>query len=239
MTVNERSRPGAAAAAINPAVLIALAVPAGVALALMIMPRWLPGLSASLLDAEPKGCWYVSRATAFVAYLLMWGSMIFGLLMTSKTARLWPGGPAALDLHRHTSLLGLGFAAVHALVLLGDRYMNLAPAQVLIPFAMESYRPIEVALGQTAIYAGGMIAGSFYIRSRIGTKAWRAIHFASFAIFILVLAHGLLSGTDSTTPWAQAIYWFTGGSVLFLTIYRVLAARIARGGRAAQPAVGQ
>ena len=38
--------------------------------------------------------------------------------------------------------------------------------------------------------------------------------------------HGLASGTDSLLPWAQALYWFFGGSVLFLTVVRIVAGLI-------------
>ncbi|NNJ13281.1 hypothetical protein EKD04_023435, partial [Chloroflexales bacterium ZM16-3] len=34
--------------------------------------------------------------------------------------------------------------------------------------------------------------------------------------------HGLWSGSDSGQVVVQGFYWFTGGSVLFLTAYRIL-----------------
>ncbi len=38
----------------------------------------------------------------------------------------------------------------------------------------------------------------------------------------LVLVHGILSGTDSHTVWAGALYWFAGGSLLLLLFYRIM-----------------
>jgi hypothetical protein len=69
----------------------------------------------------------------------------------------------------------------------------------------------------------GIVGLSFYVRPLIGRQGWRAIHVISFVIFGLALCHGLLSGSDTGTAWAQAIYWVSGGSVLFLTLDRVLA----------------
>jgi hypothetical protein len=63
---------------------------------------------------------------------------VLGLSITNRLARLWPGGPAAADLHEHASLLGLAFGLLHALVLLGDAYIGYTLPQLLIPFASVS-----------------------------------------------------------------------------------------------------
>ena len=119
----------------------------GAVLAAVALPALLPGtLAASLTSAEPKAYWYLSRASAFVAFILVWASMIFGLLMTSRTARVWPGGPAAFDLHQFTSLLGLGVALFHVLVLLGDKYIGYTLPQLLLPFNSTEYKPLWVGI---------------------------------------------------------------------------------------------
>jgi len=195
---------------------------ASAVLALVVLPIWVPVLSSSLNEATPRGYWYLSRASALVAYGMLWMSMVLGLLMTNKMARVWPGGPTAFDLHEHTSLLGLGFALFHVLVLLGDHYINYSAGDLLVPFASANYRPFWVGLGQIGIYLLAALIVSFPLRRRIGTRTWRAIHFISFAVFALALGHGFFSGTDSLDGWARGMYLFTGGSVLFLTIYRAL-----------------
>ena len=175
--------------------------------------------------AGQHSAWYLSRASAFVAYVLLWWSMIVGLSITNRLARLWPGGPAAADLHEHASLLGLGFALLHALVLLGDSYIGYTLPQILIPFASSSYQPIWVGLGQVGLYLMALITFSFYTRRWIGARAWRTIHYLSFAVFALALLHGLFSGTDSSLPWALWMYMSTGASVLAMTAYRKVVRR--------------
>lgn len=201
--------------------LIALSAVGGALLALAI-PTLLPGLSASLLGPEPKVYWYLSRSTAFVAYGLLWLSMALGLMMTNKLARIWPGGPVAFDLHAHTSILGLAFGLFHALILLGDSYANYTLGQILIPFASGGDQALWVGLGQIGLYLMAIVGLSFYVRPLIGRAGWRLIHFLSFVIFGLALFHGVQSGSDTGTAWAQGMYWFSGASLLFLTIYRVL-----------------
>lgn len=206
-------------------VLMLVACIAGVLAALLVLPAWLPRVCASLLGIDPKGYWYLARVSALVAFVLLWLSIALGLGMTNRLARVWPGGPVAFDLHQHTSLLGLALALFHALVLLGDQYMNYTVAQVLIPFASKAYRPLWVGLGQIGLYLMAIVGLSFFARSITGHRFWRAIHYLSFVVFLLALAHGLLSGTDTTAVWARGMYLSSGGSVLLLAIYRGLSAR--------------
>ncbi len=205
-----------------------LAIMAGTLLAAWILPTWLPGLTASLLESQPKAFWYLSRGSAMAGYWLLWISMAFGLLITNKLARVWPGGPTAFELHEYVSLLGLGFGLFHALVLIGDQFTNYSLPQLLVPFASAPYRPFWVGLGQSAFYLWLLINLSFYVRKWIGNRMWHLIHFLSFLTFALVLVHGIASGTDSSALWSAWMYWASGGSLLFLTIYRIFAKQITR-----------
>jgi predicted ferric reductase len=181
----------------------------------------LAAFGAALLGEQ--SAWYLSRASAFVAYVLLWWSMILGLSITNRLARVWPGGPAAADLHEQASLLGLGFGLLHALVLLGDKYIGYTLSQILIPFASGGYQPLWVGLGQIGLYLMALVTFSFYVRRWIGARVWRTIHYLSFVVFGLALMHGLFSGTDSSMPWAIWMYVSTGVSVLAMTIYRFFA----------------
>ena len=202
--------------------LIMLAMIIGLIAAILVLPAWLPNMATSLAGESPKVYWYLSRATAFVSLSVLWLSMALGLGITNKIARLWPGAPAAFAIHEFVSLLGLAFALFHALVLLGDHYINFTIAQIFLPFSTVDYRPTWVGIGQIGFYVWLIVALSFYIRSSIGQKTWRVIHYLSFAMYLMGLLHGLFSGTDSTTAWAQWYYWISGGSLLFLFVYRMV-----------------
>lgn len=200
---------------------------------LLISPGTFIATLGSLVGPEPKGYWYLARTTGFVAYGLLWWSMALGLMITNRLARAWPGGPAVNDLHEHASLLGLAFGAAHALALLGDHYIGYTLAEVVIPFAGASYRPLWVGVGQIAFYLMAILTLSFYVRSWIGRRFWRAIHAGSFSVFALALAHGLLSGTDSGAGWARLLYALSAASLAALTAYRLVVYPRWRLGRAA------
>ena len=205
-------------------ILLLMAVAGGAYAAILVLPDWLPALSASFEGSAPQVFWFLSRASALVAYGLLWISMALGLLITNKLARLWPGGPVAFDLHQFASLLGLAFAMFHALILMGDHYINYSLVQVLVPFASTDYRPVWVGIGQIGFYLMAIVTLSFYIRRQITPRNWRLIHYLSFLTYIMALAHGVFSGTDSSLTWTNGLYWISGGLLIFLSLYRVLSA---------------
>ncbi len=208
-------RPGSAALLLGGAV-------AGGLLAVAVGPGWWPGLAESLLGSSPKAYWYLSRASGLVAYALLWISAVLGLALTSRAARLWPGGPAAFDLHQFTGLLGLAISLFHTIVLLGDGYTGFTLLQILLPFADTPYRPLWVGMGQVGLYLGLAVGLSFYVRQRIGPRTWRLLHYGSFLVYWLVTVHGLAAGSDSGAPAILALYWVTGAAAYFLVVYRLL-----------------
>jgi predicted ferric reductase len=164
----------------------------------------------------------LSRASAFMAYGLLWLAMALGVAIHNKLSRIWPGGPAAYALHRYASLAGLVFMSIHVLLLLGHPALGYSIANALLPFASSSYRPLMVGLlGKVSFYLMGIVGLSFYIRSRLGQRLWRLIHYLSFAVFLLALIHGLFAGSDSPTVWARGVYLGSGGILLILTVYRL------------------
>jgi predicted ferric reductase len=202
--------------------LLLLSAVAGAALAILVLPDWLPAMNSSLQGSAPQVFWFLSRSSALVAYSLLWLSMALGLLITNKLARLWPGGPVAFDLHQFTSLLGLAIALFHGLILMGDQYIKFDLARVFIPFSNPDYRPLWVGLGQVGFYLLAIVALSFYIRRQITPRRWRLIHYLSFLTYLLALAHGIFSGTDSSLGWVNSLYWASGGLLLFFLIFRIL-----------------
>jgi predicted ferric reductase len=201
---------------------VLLAIVIGTLMAVVLLPSWMPNLANSLLGSDPKAFWYLSRGSAFVALSLLWVSMALGLTMSNKMARVWPGVPAAFAIHEYVSLLGLAFSIFHGLILLGDHYIKFDLAQIIVPFAANSYKPLLVGFGQLGFYVWLIVALSFYVRSHIGPKTWRALHYVSFLTYVMAMYHGITSGTDTAASWATWYYWISGGSLLFLLMQRIV-----------------
>src|SRR2546421_721437 len=95
--------------------------------------------------------WYVARASGLVAWALLAGSVVWGLLMTSKIVRGRVSNPWLLDLHRWLGGLALVFTGVHVAAILGDTYVHFSLASVFVPLA-NSWHPVAVAWGVASLY---------------------------------------------------------------------------------------
>ncbi|HEX9104176.1 MAG TPA: hypothetical protein VF997_18315, partial [Polyangia bacterium] len=210
----------------RPAAALVAGVLVGAAAGLACVGDWSAALAGALDGPQPRGWWLLSRASGLVAYVALWLTMVMGLLVSNRWARAWPGARLAVDVHRDASLVALGLARVHALVLLGDRWARFTLGGILLPFAAPVDGWVAIALGQLALYLAVAIVASFFVRRAIGARLWRALHFATFALFALATAHGLAAGSDAG-PIASAMYLVAAATVLFLALHRALLAAFA------------
>lgn len=162
--------------------------------------------------------WYVTRAAGLTAYFLLWLSMLWGLVIPSKIFQPFMDGAFSYDFHEFLSLLGLGFVALHVVVLLFDKFLQFSLLQILIPFT-DSYRPLWVGLGIIGFYLFLLVTVTFYLRKRIGSALFRAIHVTSILGYLGVTLHGLFAGTDSALPAVTGLYAVTSLVILFFTVY--------------------
>lgn len=170
------------------------------------------------LSESTTAYWYMSRAGGMTAYLLVWGSVVWGLLLSSKITGRLISMPVAYGLHEFLSILAIVFAIVHAAVLLGDDYIGFTVFHLAIPF-ISPYEPMWTGLGILALYLSMALTGSFYIRNIIGHRTWRSVHYFTFVAYLLILVHAIMAGSDSNLIITILLYWSTGFSVLFLTVY--------------------
>jgi methionine sulfoxide reductase heme-binding subunit len=162
------------------------------------------GLFNRALTADEKLSWHLVRSTGISAYLLMVGSMVWGLLMSSQFVKDWSPGPLSMTVHSTLSWLAVLLAFIHAFLLLWDRYFSYSLVHILVPFT-GPYRPEWVGLGTLAFWVSLVITLSFSVKKRIGNRVWRWIHMLSYASFALVTLHGLGAGSDSQQPGFQII----------------------------------
>jgi predicted ferric reductase len=168
-----------------------------------------------------QAMWYVTRSAGFASYLLLWLSTALGLAIPTKLFdRLMPRA-ATFDFHQFISLLAIGFIILHVGVLMIDRYLPYTLAQILVPF-ISPYRPVWVGIGVFSFYLTLLVTITFYIRSRIGMKTFKVIHYFSLVSYLGVVMHSFLSGTDSSLPAVQGLYISTFLVVVFFTAYWII-----------------
>lgn len=213
----------------NPAHSLLAASSANLAAAMPSSIRELLGFEAHMmglpLTGQTSAYWYMARAGGLVAYLLLWSSSIWGLTLSTKVISDMIPAPLAYGIHEFLSILAIIFAVLHAVVLLGDQYIQFNIFHLAIPF-IAPYEPLWTGLGTIGLYLSAALTASFYIRRQIGQKVWRAMHYIAFVAYVLALVHGLMAGTDSPLAITKLMYLGTGFSVLFLTYYRLFTLKI-------------
>lgn len=199
------------------------------------------GGMARLLPVDAgHGAWYASRAAGLASYLFIWLGLVGGLLMSSAWFDGLVGRARLLAIHQVASITGVVLGLGHALILIPDQWTHFGLVDVLVPFASYYERNLS-AVGQLVLYLGMLVSASFWVRSSIGARLWRLIHYASFIVYGGALWHGLKMGTDSSESWALAIYFATSSFVLVALIVRLTFARqpVRRAAAPARPAAAE
>jgi predicted ferric reductase len=180
--------------------------------------------------------WYLGRSSGFVSYWLLFASVALGLAISSRFFDGWIGRPWVFEMHKFLSIFVLLAMTFHALIMLPDPYAGFSLKDLLVPMQSQ-YRTVPMTLGIVTLYGSLLITASFYLKGLLGQKAWRLVHYATFGLFVTALAHGVWTGTDSGAVAVQFMYLGSALGVLFLTFFRILAARsvAAREKRAVAP----
>ena len=165
--------------------------------------------------------WILARASGLTAYVLLTLSVLAGLVLKSRPFGRALNAAAVTDTHRFLSLLALGAVALHGLTLVLDSTVHISPGALVVP-GLAPYRPFWTALGVLAADLAALIVVSFPLRKRIGMRAWRRLHWATYGVFSLATMHGLAAGTDTPRSWVFALYLGAVGSVVFATAWRAL-----------------
>ena len=167
--------------------------------------------------------WFTTRAAGVVSLLLFTAVVVMGQLARLRVDS--PGWPRFLtvDLHRNLALLSLVFLVIHIVTAVVDPFTSLGVAPVVLPFG-SSYRRFWLGLGTVAFELTVALIISSLLRRQFGPRAWRAIHWLSYAAWPIAVLHGLGTGTDAFSRWLLVITIVCVAAVLGATIWRVRAA---------------
>lgn len=171
--------------------------------------------------------WYISRASGLVAFTLLTANVVLGLSMSTGIGKRLLAARMSYDLHGFLSVLTLVFLAVHGGSLLFDGFFAFTPLTVLVPF-VSPYAPFWTGLGVVAGWSAAIVAASVRVRSRVGYRTWRQLHYLSFAAYVLAMLHGISAGSDTAVAGVQALYLGSAGLVTTLLLVRILAPRNSR-----------
>ena len=147
--------------------------------------------------------WYTTRGAGAVTQVLLTCVVVLGILSTLRVqGGSWPRF-LTTGLHRNLALMTLVFLILHIITAIVDPFTSLGLG-ALIPFA-SYYRTFWLGLGAIAFELLFAIIVTSLVRGWVGLRAWRVIHWLSYAAWPVGIVHGLGTGTDSWSAWMLAI----------------------------------
>lgn len=175
--------------------------------------------------------WYLARAAGFTALFAATASVVLGALASGART----SDPQSLDrrvlrqlAHRSAAVVTVAMLLLHVVLLVLDSFVDVSVLGALVPFTA-GYRGVALGLGTLATYAMLAVVVTGAARGRIaasaaGARAWRAVHLAAYAVWVLAMAHGLLAGTDTGAWWSWLLYGGCAAAVVVAVWVRVLTA---------------
>ena len=103
-------------------------------------------------------------------------------------------------------MLGLLALAGHGLALVVDRTVRMPLAGLIVP-GLSPYPPLAVGVGVLTAELMLAVYVSFALRKRIGTKNWRRLHWATYAIFAGATCTGSQPGRTAFSPGHGRSIW--------------------------------
>ncbi len=175
---------------------------------------------AALIVTSSTPLWYTTRATGLVAMVLLTAAMAAGLLSSVRFEhRSWPRF-VTLGLHRNLSLLALAFTVLHVLTTVLDNFVSIPVADAFVPF-IATYRPFWLGLGAIAFDLMLALIGTSLVRTRMGLRSWRLVHWTAYACWPIAVVHGLGTGTDTQVRWVLALTAACVLVIVVLTLWRL------------------
>jgi predicted ferric reductase len=170
--------------------------------------------------------WLAARAAGIVAYLLLTGQIVLGLILSHPTNQAtWKLSKRLFPWHENLWIFVLAFLGAHIVSIVLDPYAGVGVAGAVVP-GLSSYRSSPVALGTLAMYALILTGLTARYTKLLPQGFWLKLHRFSIVVFILAWLHGILSGTD--TDALRWLYVWTGLLVLGAAAYRYWVSRKAR-----------
>jgi predicted ferric reductase len=169
-----------------------------------------------------EALWALGRGTGVASLLLITVSVLLGILTRSGRPAFGLPRFAVTLVHRNASMLAMVFLVIHIVSLFFDPYAQLTLVDFVIPF-LGADNTVWLGLGTLTFDLLIAITVTALLRNRIGLRAFRIVHWLTYAMWPIALAHAIGNGTDSGAGWFIALVVVTSASVLAAVIWRVSA----------------
>ena len=147
-----------------------------------------------------QALWALGRGTGVTALAFMTVALFLGIATRSGRPLLMLPRVAVADVHRFAALAGTLLVVLHIVLLFFDPYAQLRLVDFIVPF-LGTYRPVWLGLGTHVFDLLAVVMVTSLLRHRLGVRVFRAVHWATYALWPAAMAHALGNGTDAGHAW--------------------------------------
>lgn len=136
----------------------------------------------------------ISSYAGLSAMVLLTINILLGLVLSARynTVRQWPHRRLPIfDIHNWTAYIALGLIFLHPGVLLVSSTAGFRVIDLLWPLNSPKQTNYNT-LGAVAFYCVLFVVVTSYLRSKLGSRLWKKLHFVSYAAAGFVFLHGIL-----------------------------------------------
>ena len=173
-----------------------------------------------LINNEIPWAWYVTRSSGLVGFALLYISIFLGLAIRIHFLHKIISPIYSVRIHCWISLQALLFAFIHGFALFFDKFMSFSLAEIFVPFASR-YETNMVALGILGFYLMIILVVTSYGHKLISQKLWRIAHFLNVVLYVIVLVHAFILGTDMNNPLVANIFIWANAFLVFLMLINI------------------
>lgn len=166
--------------------------------------------------------WALGRGNGIVALAFMTLSVALGVATRSARPLFALPRFGVADVHRFVALAGTLLVGLHMGLLFMDPYAKLKLIDFVVPF-LGSYRPIWQGLGTVAVDLLIVIVITSLLRQRMGVRTFRVIHWTTYLLWPIAMAHALGNGTDTGRLWFMAFAGLCALLVIIAVVFRLRA----------------
>lgn len=179
----------------------------------------MPAIAAA---AGSQGLWLVSRASGVILLVLFSAVMVLGVATrTGATSQRWPRFAVA-ELHRTLSLFAMALLGLHVATAILDPYVSISWLATVLPFTSH-YETLAIGAGTLAVDLAGAVLITSLLRSRLGLRTWRAVHYLAYLAWPVAFVHAIRAASYDQHLWFVAVAeWGSLAAVTTAVLVRLM-----------------
>ena len=140
----------------------------------------------------------LSSDAGLVAMVLLTVNILLGLFLSARynTVLNWPHRRLPIfDVHNWTAYVAIFLITLHPVLLLFASEARFRVTDILWPLHSPK-QTLYNCLGAAAFYCVLFVVVTSYIRSRLGSRLWKKLHYVSYFAAALLFTHGILTDPE-------------------------------------------